>query len=115
MNKIATTLFVCLFLTTGLLQAMPPREGLKEPASVMEARKQGMDSPKDGLIQQIKAKGGEAKISGSRSYPVVMGYFTDLAATNTQAQFQTMLFNTGTGVKSVNNYYRDMSYNAMSC
>jgi M6 family metalloprotease-like protein len=115
MNKIMTAVLACLFLITGLLQAMPPREGLKEPASVIEARKQGMDSPKDGLIQQIKAKGGEAKISGSRSYPVVMGYFTDLASTFTQANFQILLFNRGTGVKSVNNYYRDMSYNAMSC
>lgn len=115
MNKIATTLFVCLFLTTGLLQAMPPREGVQVPQSVKDAWKRGVDSPKRGLIQKIKAKGGEAKISGSRSYPVVLGYFTDLAAINTQAEFQAMLFNTGTGVKSVNNYYRDMSYNAMSC
>lgn len=115
MNKIATILFGCLFLTTGLLQAMPPREGVEVSPAVLEAWKRGVDSPKRGLLQKLISKGGEAKVSGSRSYPVVLGYFTDLAATNTQAQFQAMLFNTGSGVKSVNNYYRDMSYNAMSC
>ncbi len=106
---------ICLVLLATFSQAMPPREGLTVPDAVKEAWKRGVDSPRDGLIQKIKAKGGEAKISGSRQYPVILGYFTDVAATNTQAQFQSMLFNVGSGVKSVNNYYRDMSYNAMSC
>jgi M6 family metalloprotease-like protein len=95
--------------------AMPPREGIKEPSWVIDARKAGMDSPKDGLIQQLRAKDASAKISGSRSYPVVIGYFTDTASTYTRDTIQLRLFNTGTNVMSVNNYYRDMSYNAMSC
>ena len=116
MNKIMTTLLGCLFLTTGLLQAMPPREGIKEPEAVIQARKNGrIDNPAKGELPVLKAKFGTVKISGSRSYPVVLGYFTDQAATTTQANFQSLLFNTGSGVKSVNNYYRDMSYNAMSC
>jgi M6 family metalloprotease-like protein len=101
--------------TVGLLFAMPPYQGIKEPAWVVNARKAGMDSPKDGLIQQLRAKDVNAKISGSRSYPVVLGYFTDTASTYTKDTLQIRLFNTGTNVMSVNNYYRDMSYNAMSC
>ncbi len=95
--------------------AMPPRPGVSEPASLAALRLKGLDSPRDGLIQQLRTKDAAAKISGSRSYPVVMGYFTDLANINTQGEFQAMLFSTGSGIKSVNNYYRDMSYNAMSC
>ncbi|HBZ87122.1 MAG: hypothetical protein A2509_08855 [Candidatus Edwardsbacteria bacterium RIFOXYD12_FULL_50_11] len=95
--------------------AMPPRSGVSEPASLAALRLKGLDSPRDGLIQQLRTKDAAAKISGSRSYPVVMGYFTDLAGTNTQGEFQAMLFSTSSGIKSVNNYYRDMSYNAMSC
>ncbi len=112
-----TVMYILLFLLAlmNLAWAMPPLEGIKEPEALKAMRLKGLDSPKRGLLQQLMAKGGEAKISGSRSYPVILGYFTDLAATNTQAEFQAMLFNTGTGVKSVNNYYRDMSYNAMSC
>ncbi|MEW6027777.1 MAG: immune inhibitor A domain-containing protein, partial [Planctomycetota bacterium] len=79
-------------------------------------RLKGMDSPVRGLIFQLRdAKGADAKVTGSRKYPVVMGYFTDLAATNTQSDFQSMLFSNASGTKSVNNYYRDMSYNTMSC
>ncbi|MDO9067976.1 MAG: M6 family metalloprotease domain-containing protein, partial [Deltaproteobacteria bacterium] len=95
--------------------AMPPREGIQEPEALKTMRLLGMDSPQRGLARELSIKDKGAKISGSRKYPVVMGYFTDLAATNTQAEFQGMLFNTGTNNKSVNNYYRDMSYNAMSC
>ena len=101
--------------TVGLLFAMPPYQGMKEPTWVVDARKVGMDSPKDGLIQQLRIKDATAKISGSRSYPVVLGYFTDTASTYNRDTIQLRLFNTGTNVMSVNNYYRDMSYNAMSC
>ncbi|MBI5804535.1 immune inhibitor A [candidate division TA06 bacterium] len=115
MNKIMTTLFMCLFLTTGLLQAMPPREGIvldKEQMELMQ--KLGIDSPKNGILQS-EIKLGRTKISGNRNYPVVTGDFTDTVHIYTNAAMQTNLFNTGAGVKSVNNYYRDMSYNAMSC
>lgn len=106
----------CLALISGHVQAMPPREGIKEPEAVIKARNEGrIDNPLKGELPTLKAKFGTVKISGSRSYPVVMGYFTDQAQTTTQANFQALLFNTGSGVKSVNNYYRDMSYNAMSC
>ncbi|MHB8156432.1 MAG: M6 family metalloprotease domain-containing protein, partial [Desulfocucumaceae bacterium] len=109
-------IFLALLLAVAAVSfAMPPREGTKEPAWVIDARKAGMDSPKDGLIQQLRAKDASAKISGSRSYPVVIGYFTDTASTYTRDTIQLRLFNTGTNVMSVNNYYRDMSYNAMSC
>jgi M6 family metalloprotease-like protein len=95
--------------------AMPPREGVTEPEALKAMRLKGMDSPKRGIEREFRTKAPGAKISGNRKYPVVMGYFTDLAAINTQAEFQGMLFNTGANNKSVNNYYRDMSYNAMSC
>lgn len=109
-------LVVAIILSTGgIIYAMPPYQGIKEPEALKAMRLKGMDSPKDGLIQQLLAKDANAKVSGSREYPVVMGYFTDLANINTQGEFQTMLFSNATGVKSVNNYYRDMSYNAMSC
>jgi len=113
-----TKVLFCLILGALLaapVGAMPPRPGVKEPALLAALRLKGLDSPKDGLIQQLRAKDANAKISGSRSYPVVMGYFTDLASTNTQSEFQTMLFSNASGTKSVNNYYRDMSYNTMSC
>jgi len=92
--------------------AMPPVGGGPEPQNIIEAKRiLGIDSPKDGIIHQMP----DAKISGTRSYPVVMGYFTDLASTYTQANFQSMLFSTASGVKSVTNYYKDMSYNTMIC
>jgi M6 family metalloprotease-like protein len=95
---------------------MPPRQGLTEPEAVVEARRSGMiDNPAQGVLQQQLARGGPADISGNRQYPVILGYFTDQASTNTQAEFQTMLFSSASGAKSVNNFYRDMSYNAMSC
>ena len=106
---------IILSIVVVSASAMPPYQGIKEPDALKAMRLKGMDSPKDGLIQQLLAKDANAKISGSREYPVVMGYFTDLANINTQGEFQTMLFSNATGVKSVNNYYRDMSYNAMSC
>ncbi len=109
-------LFIILISSTAsAVWAMPPYQGIKEPDALKAMRLKGLDSPKNGLIQQLLTKDPAAKISGSRSYPVVMGYFTDLANINTQGEFQTMLFGNATGVKSVNNYYRDMSYNAMSC
>ena len=101
--------------TVGFLYAMPPYQGIQEPEALKALRLKGLDSPQDGLIQQLRAKDANAKISGSREYPVVMGYFTDLASINTQGEFQTMLFSNASGTKSVNNYYRDMSYNTMSC
>jgi M6 family metalloprotease-like protein len=104
-----------LLAVAAVAFAMPPREGIKEPEALKAMRLLGMDSPQRGMEREQSIKTKDAKISGSRKYPVVMGYFTDLAATNTQAEFQTMLFSNGTNVKSVNNYYRDMSYNAMSC
>ncbi len=106
---------IILSIVVVSASAMPPYQGIKEPDALKAMRLKGMDSPKDGLIQQLLAKDANAKISGSREYPVVMGYFTDLANINTQGEFQTMLFSNASGVKSVNNYYRDMSYNAMSC
>jgi M6 family metalloprotease-like protein len=108
-------LALCLLAVAAVSFAMPPREGIQEPEALKAMRLKGMDSPARGLIQQLRSKDANAKISGSRKYPVVMGYFTDLAATNTQAEFQAMLFSNATGTKSVNNFYRDMSYNAMSC
>ncbi len=101
--------------TISILYGMPPYQGIKEPEALKALRLKGLDSPQDGLIQQLRSKDANAKISGSREYPVVMGYFTDLANINTQGEFQTMLFSNASGTKSVNNYYRDMSYNAMSC
>jgi M6 family metalloprotease-like protein len=96
--------------------AMPPRPGLREPEALIRARAEGrIDNPAQGLLQRQVAKGGPAKISGSFKYPVVLGYFTDQANTNSQSDFQDMLFGTGAGVKSVNNYYRDMSFGSMSC
>ncbi len=112
-NVILTLSLACLLAFPAL--AMPPREGVTEPEALRKMRLLGMDSPEGGLIHQLRAKDPGAKISGNRQYPVVLGYFTDLAATNTQAEFQTMLFSNASGAKSVNNYYRDMSYNAMSC
>ncbi|MDP2807013.1 MAG: M6 family metalloprotease domain-containing protein, partial [bacterium] len=106
---------LCLLAVAAISFAMPPREGIQEPEALKAMRLLGMDSPKRGIERELSIKSKDAKISGSRSYPVVMGYFLDLAAINTQAEFQNLLFNTGTQVKSVNNYYRDMSYNAMSC
>ncbi len=108
-------LIVSLLFLTAMTYAMPPREGITEPAVLKAMRLKGMDSPKRGIERELSIKTSGAKISGNRSYPTILGYFTDLAATNTQAEFQTLLFNVGTNVKSVNNYYRDMSYNAMSC
>ena len=107
--------FMTLACAAAAVTAMPPRPGLKEPAVLETMRARGMDSPAGGLLDQQRAKGGGAKVSGSRSYPVVLGYFTNQASTNTQADFQTMLFSSAAGAKSVNNYYRDMSYSAMSC
>jgi M6 family metalloprotease-like protein len=101
--------------TVGPLFAMPPYQGIQEPEALKAMRLKGMDSPQRGIERELSLRTKDGKISGSREYPVVMGYFTDLAAINTQAEFQGMLFNTGTNNKSVNNYYRDMSYNAMSC
>ncbi len=112
-NVILNLTLACLLALPAL--AMPPREGITEPEVLRKMRLLGMDSPEGGLIQQLRAKDPGAKISGSRQYPVILGYFTDLANTNSQAEFQTMLFTTAAGAKSVNNYYRDMSYNAMSC
>ena len=106
---------LCLLAVAAVSFAMPPREGIQEPEALKAMRLLGMDSPQRGMERELSIKTKDAKISGSRKYPVVMGYFTDLAAINTQAEFQGMLFNTGTNNKSVNNYYRDMSYNAMSC
>lgn len=106
---------LCLLAVAAVSFAMPPFQGIQEPEALKVMRLQGMDSPQRGLERELSLKSKTAKVSGSRKYPVVMGYFTDLAATNTQAEFQGMLFNTGTNNKSVNNYYRDMSYNAMSC
>ena len=106
---------LCLMAVAAVSFAMPPFQGIQEPEALKVMRLQGMDSPQRGLARELSIKTKDAKITGSRKYPVVMGYFTDLAATNTQAEFQGMLFNTGTNNKSVNNYYRDMSYNAMSC
>ncbi len=98
------------------LMAMPPGPGIAPPPALREAVASGrIDNPSQGILAEQLAKGGPAKISGSRTYPVVMGSFADLAATYSQAQFQSMLFGTGANVKSVNNYYRDMSYTAMSC
>ncbi len=109
-------LLAAVLAVSGLVWAMPPYQGIQEPEALKAMRLKGMDSPERGLIFQLReAKGGEAKVTGSRKYPVVMGYFTDLAAINTQAEFQSMLFSNASGAKSVNNYYRDMSYNAMSC
>lgn len=113
-KKVILAVFLVL-LAASLSIAMPPRERVKEPVWITNARKAGMDSPKDGLIQQLQSKDASTKISGSRSYPVVIGYFTDTASTYTRDTIQLRLFNTGTNVMSVNNYYRDMSYNAMSC
>ncbi|MBU1355633.1 MAG: M6 family metalloprotease domain-containing protein [Candidatus Edwardsbacteria bacterium] len=113
--KTVMSVLLLLFALTNISWAMPPLEGIKEPEALKAMRLKGMDSPKRGLERELSIKSKDAKISGSRSYPVILGYFTNLAAINTQAQFQAMLFNRGTGVKSVNNYYRDMSYNAMSC
>ncbi len=102
---------LAVILTNGLI-AMPPVGGGPEPANIIQAKETlGIDNPKDGLIHQTP----DAKISGTRSYPVVMGYFTDRAATYTQTNFQSMLFSTASGVKSVTNYYKDMSYNTMTC
>jgi len=91
---------LCLLAVAAISFAMPPREGIKEPAWVIDARKAGMDSPKDGLIQQLRAKDATAKISGSREYPVVIGYFTDTASTYTRDTIQLRLFNTGPNVMS---------------
>lgn len=101
--------------TVGFLYAMPPYQGIKEPEALKAMRLKGMDSPQRGIDREQSLRTKDGKISGSRKYPVVMGYFTDLAAINTQAEFQSMLFSNASGTKSVNNYYRDMSYNAMSC
>lgn len=99
-------------ILSATLWAMPPFGGGPEPPNIAAARaKLGIDNPKDGLL--FKTPG--AKISGSRSYPVVMGYFTDLSYTYSQSGFQTMLFGTASGSKSVTNYYKDMSYNTMIC
>ncbi|HBZ86368.1 MAG TPA: hypothetical protein DEO67_04425 [Candidatus Edwardsbacteria bacterium] len=117
-SSIVRLLLVMAILSSmaGFLFAMPPYQGIREPEALKAMRLKGMDSPERGLIFQLKdIKGSDAKVTGSREYPVIMGYFTDLAAINTQAEFQGMLFNTGTNNKSVNNYYRDMSYNTMSC
>jgi len=111
-----SVLFV-LMVIAGQLMAMKPYQGIKEPAALIQARAEGrIDNPVEGLIFNQGTKyGGTAKISGSRSYPVILGRFTDSTYIYTQGQFQTMLFSRGSGVKSVNNYYRDMSFNAMSC
>ncbi|MDQ7798030.1 MAG: M6 family metalloprotease domain-containing protein [Candidatus Edwardsbacteria bacterium] len=101
-----------LAVTAG---AMPPRPGVSEPASLAALRLKGLDSPRDGLIQQLWTKDAAAKISGSRSYPVVMGYFPGLVNIHSSGDFQSMLFSSAAGVKSVNNYYRDMSYGVVSC
>lgn len=109
-------LLAAVLAVSCLAWAMPPYQGIQEPEALKAMRLKGMDSPERGIILQLReTKGSDAKITGSRKYPVVMGYFTDLAATNTQSEFQTMLFSNASGAKSVNNYYRDMSYNAMSC
>lgn len=113
-NVIMVLALACLLAITA--SAMPPRHGLIEPKAVVEARRAGMiDNPAQGLIQAQLAKGGPADVSGKRQYPVILGYFTDQANTNAQAEFQTMLFSSSSGAKSVNNYYKDMSYTAMSC
>jgi len=108
-------LTLCLLATAAVVFAMPPREGIKEPDYLKALKLKGLDSPQGSLIQQLRAKDANAKISGSRNYPVILGYFTDTSYTYAQTALQNMLFNTGANVKSVNNYYRDMSYNAMSC
>jgi M6 family metalloprotease-like protein len=111
------SILASFLIAAGTAAAMPPRPGLQEPAAIVTARAEGrIDNPANGLIFELRSKaGGAAKISGSRSYPVVLGFFTDTGSTYTSGQLQAMLFSTGNGVKSVNNYYRDMSFNAMSC
>jgi len=60
-------------------------------------------------------KGETAKIGGNFHFPVVLGYFSDYPRTYIKERFDTLLFSNAFGVKSVCNYYRDMSYGAMSC
>ncbi|OGF04829.1 MAG: hypothetical protein A2509_07900 [Candidatus Edwardsbacteria bacterium RIFOXYD12_FULL_50_11] len=86
------------------------------PEGLSKAIESGrIDNPNDGLLPQLKAKFGTVKISGTRTYPVVMGYFTDQAQTFTQIAFQDSLFAAGGGKKTCYNYYKDMSYSAMTC
>ena len=110
-----TSFVIALFLAAiaaGSLLAMPPRDGISEPKALQDLKEQGIiDNPGQGLM----AEHGLPKVSGTRTYPVVMGYFTDQASSYTQAQFQTQLFSTASGAKSVTNYYKDMSYNTMTC
>ncbi|HTY09152.1 MAG TPA: M6 family metalloprotease domain-containing protein, partial [Candidatus Edwardsbacteria bacterium] len=114
--KRTITILPAALLLAAAAAAMPPRPGVTPPAALIEAIAAGrIDNPAQGLLADQMAKGGPAKISGSRSYPVVLGYFSDSGSTYSQAQFQAMLFSSGAGVKSVNNYYRDMSFSAMSC
>lgn len=116
MKKKVSMILSLACLLAAAVQSMPPRAGLTEPEAVVNARRAGMiDNPAQGLLQTQLARGGPADISGKRQYPVVLGYFTDQASTNTQAEFQAMLFSSASGAKSVNNYYKDMSYTAMSC
>jgi M6 family metalloprotease-like protein len=114
-NQMLLLIALMMISIVGSIYAMPPYQGMQEPPALKAMKLKGLDSPQDGLIQQLQTKDSSAKISGSREYPVVMGYFTDLDSINTSAEFQTMLFSNSTETKSVNNYYRDMSYNAMSC
>lgn len=110
------TLAAVVLISALYAFAMPPRPGVRPPAALVEAVNSGrIDNPSQGLLQEQLVKGGPAKISGSQFYPVVMGSFTDWSWNYSQSWFQTMLFSSASGVKSVNNYFRDMSYSAMSC
>ena len=110
-GKMVMWVLVCGMLAANLY-AMPPFGGVPEPRNIAAAKaKLGIDNPRDGLIFKTPS----AKIAGSRSYPVVMGYFTDKTYTYSQSSFQSMLFSTTSGAKSVTNYYKDMSYNTMIC
>jgi M6 family metalloprotease-like protein len=114
MKKILSGLLIVA--SFSLSYAMPPREGVEMPEGLSKAIESGrIDNPSNGLMPQLKAKFGTVKISGTRTYPVVMGYFTDQAQTFTQTAFQDSLFGAGGGKKTCYNYYKDMSYSAMTC
>ena len=114
-----TLLAACLLLAlmTGAVMAMPPRPGMPEPLAIIKARDEGrIDNPADGLIFKLTTKYGDrVKISGNRTFPVIMGFFSDQAGTYTPAQFQDSLFSNTPGKRTCNNYYMDMSYTAMAC
>jgi immune inhibitor A len=66
---------------------------------------------KDGVISPSRSI-QRASATGTRKIPVILVNFSDTATTFDSAQFQSLLF--GSGTKSMKDYYEEVSYGAFS-